>query len=110
MRRWLNALAAVVIVLLAVGLYKAKTDAAKARGHVRELQTSIADTQADMRALRAEIAHLESPARVEDLAEQHLDLQTGSEARALPESAMDSALPAPRAAPRGQNTKSGAPH
>jgi cell division protein FtsL len=96
MRRILHIIAAVLIVVLAIGLYKAKTDAAKTAAHVRELETAIADTEADMRALRAEIAHLESPARVEALAERHLGLETGAASATLPESAIDTRLPAPR--------------
>jgi cell division protein FtsL len=89
--------AAVLIVALAIGLYKAKTDAARTEAHVRELQTNLADTEAEMRALRAEIAHLESPERVEALARQHLGANVASESNALPETAIDQRLPAPRA-------------
>jgi len=96
LRRGLHIVAGVVIILLAVGLYKAKTDAAKTETRVRELQTEIADTEAAMRALRAEIAHLESPERVEAMAERHLGVTPGGEADALPESAIDARLPAPR--------------
>ncbi len=95
MKRWLHALAVVIIVVLAVGLYKAKTDASKAAAHVRELETQIGDAQSDLRALRAEIAHLESPARVEALADRHLELERGRQSAALPESAIDRELPAP---------------
>ena len=96
MRRWLHGIALVLIVVLAVGLYKAKTDAARTRTHVRELESQIAEAQSDMRALRAEIAHLESPARVEQLAQQQLGMRPGVESAALPESAIDQQLPAPR--------------
>lgn len=99
-RRSLHILAAVLIVLLAVGLYKAKSDASKAQAHVRDLQGQIEDTEADMRALRAEIAHLESPARVQDLAERELGVHVGSESTALPESAINERLPAPRSPAR----------
>lgn len=85
-----------LIVVLAIGLYKAKTDAAQTEARVRDLQAQVADTEAQMRALRAEIAHLESPARVEALAEQHLGANAGSESQALPENAIDERLPAPR--------------
>jgi cell division protein FtsL len=98
--RHLQIAAAVLIVVLAIGLYKAKTDAARTENHVRELQSQIDEREADMRALRAEIAHLESPARVETLAEQHLGSTTGASSAALPESALDSKLPAPQ--PRAQ--------
>lgn len=95
LRRALHIGAAVLIVVLAIGLYKAKTDAARTEARVRELQTDIADTEAQMRALRAEIAHLESPPRVEALARRHLGAAVASEAEALPESAIDARLPAP---------------
>jgi cell division protein FtsL len=95
-RRTLHIIAAILIVVLAVGLYKAKTDAAKAQAHVRDLESQIEDAEAGMRALRAEIAHLESPERVEGLAERHLGLNVGAESGALPESAIDQRLPAPR--------------
>lgn len=96
-RRSLHILAGVLIVVLVVGLYKAKSDAAKAQAHVRDLQGQIESTEADMRALRAEIAHLESPARVEALARRELNADVGSESAALPENAIDQHLPAPRA-------------
>ena len=96
MRRWLHVLGVIVIVVLVVGLYKAKTDASAARAHVRELENQIADTQADMRALRAEIARLESPEHVQELAAQHTELQPGRGGQTLPESAMDAKLPPPR--------------
>jgi cell division protein FtsL len=96
LKRGLQIAAAVLIVVLAIGLYKAKSDAARTEAHVQDLQRQIGDTEADMRALRAEIAHLESPERVEGLAERHLGLTVGAEGAALPESAIDQSLPAPR--------------
>lgn len=88
--------AGVLIVALAVGLYKAKTDAARTEAHVRQLQNQVDEREADMRALRAEIAHLESPARVEALAEEHLGARVGSESAALPVSAIANRLPPPQ--------------
>lgn len=87
--------AAVLIVALAIGLYKAKTDAASTETQVRQLQTQVDESEAELRALRAEIAHLESPARIEALAEEHLGSSVGSEGAALPEAAIASRLPAP---------------
>jgi cell division protein FtsL len=95
-RRALYAIAALIIVALAVGLYKAKTDAARTEAHVRQLQHEIAASEADLRALRAEIAELESPARIEALAEDHLGVVVGSESATLPESAIKQRLPPPR--------------
>jgi cell division protein FtsL len=90
--------AGLLIVVLAIGLYKAKTDAAKTEAHVNQLQDEIAESEAALRALRAEIARLESPARIEALAERHLGVSQGDEAPALPEAAIDVRLPPPRRA------------
>lgn len=100
--RLLQILAAVLIVVLVIGLYKAKTDASKTRAHVRELQTQVENSEADLRELRAEIAHLESPARVEELAKEHLHMTPGGENPALPEAQIDQRLPAPQARTRPQ--------
>jgi hypothetical protein len=83
LKRWGQLAAAVLIVVLAVGLYRAKSDAAK--------------TEADVRRLNGEIAELESPARIERLNEEQLGLTVGSESAALPESALADRLPAPQA-------------
>lgn len=89
--------AAVLIVALVVGVYKAKTDASRTEAHVRALQRQVADSEADIRALRADIAHQETPANIEQLARERLGVTAGSESHALPESAIDQQLPAPRA-------------
>ena len=98
LRRGAYAVAALIIVALVVGLYKAKTDAARTEAHVRQLQHQVEESEADLRALRAEIAALESPARIEALAEDHLGVRVGSEGAALPENAIKQRLPPPRPA------------
>lgn len=95
--RTLQVLAALVIVALAIGLYKAKSDAARTQAHVRQLESQIEEGEADLRALRAEIAELERPERIEALAEDRLGAIVGSESAALPEAAIDRRLPAPKA-------------
>lgn len=97
--RLFQAAAAILVVALAVGLYKAKTDAAHTEARVRALRTQVADTQANMRALRAEIARVESPANIEKMAEEHLGLVVGDQSAALPETAIDGQLPPPPQAP-----------
>jgi cell division protein FtsL len=87
--------AGVLIAVLVIGVYKAKTDAQKTEARVHELQAQVEETEADLRALRAEIAHLESPERIEQLAEQHLGVTPGGESAALPEEALNT-LPPPR--------------
>src|SRR6185312_2810428 len=94
--RALQIVAAIIVVVLVVGLYKAKSDASKAEAHVRQLHREIADTEAANRALNAEIAHLESPERVEQLAQEHLQLAPGGQSAALPETDLNARLPAPR--------------
>lgn len=100
--RGFHAVAALIIAALAVGLYKAKTDAARTETHVRQLQQQIEQSDADLRALRAEIAELESPGRIEELAESHLGAAVGSESAALPEAALAQRLPPPRRPRRGE--------
>lgn len=104
LRRLLQIVAAVLVVVLVIGLYKAKTDASKTQAHVRQLQTQVDESEADMRELRAEIAHLESPTRVEQLAQDRLHMTPGSQGAVLPESAIDQHLPAPRAGAQKQAT------
>lgn len=98
MRRWLPYLAVALILALTAALYKSKTDAQKTRGHIAELTEELKEDRADVRALRAEVAHLESPARIEELAKENLELRTGAEARRRAPDAMDEALPAPQRA------------
>jgi cell division protein FtsL len=96
LKRWLHIAAVVLIVLLAVGLYRAKSDAAKTEADVRRLHNEIAEREARLRELRAEIAELETPARIEQLNEEQLGLIVGGESTALPEAEIARRLPAPR--------------
>jgi hypothetical protein len=100
--RALQVVAAVLVAALAIGLYRAKSNAAKTESHVRELQLEIGEREATLRELRAEIAQRESPANVEALAEERLDGAVAGEGAALPESAIDERLPPPRARKAGQ--------
>jgi cell division protein FtsL len=98
LRRLWHVVGIALVVALVVGLYKAKTDAAHSQTHVRALQTEVQDEEARVRALRAEVARLESPENVERLARERLGLEPGAESDALPERALADALPPPRAA------------
>lgn len=96
--RGLQIVAAILVVVLVVGLYKAKTDAAQTQAHVHQLQDEISSAAADNRALRAEIAHLESPGHVARLAQDHgVDTAADAQSAALPQSAIADRLPPPRA-------------
>lgn len=101
--RGLQIAAAVLIVALAIGLYRAKSDAARTQAHVRELQQEIEEREAALRELRAEIAERESPANVERLAEDRLGASPGSAGAPLPETEIARRLPAPQA-PREPRT------
>lgn len=96
MRRALHIVMALLVIVLVVGLYKAKTDASKTEAHVSQLQHQIADEESDQRALKAEIAHLESPEHVQALAQDHLELTPAQQGQALPTSEINQRLPAPR--------------
>ncbi|MBC7768275.1 MAG: hypothetical protein H7124_05770 [Phycisphaerales bacterium] len=94
--RLLQIAAAVLVVVLAVGLYRAKSDASRTHAHVLELQNEIQEREATLRELRAEIAERESPANVEALAEDRLGVGPGSGAATLPEAEIARRLPAPQ--------------
>ena len=95
-KRVLQIAGAVIVVALVIGLYRAKSDAAKTEAHVQALQAEVSEREAGLRALRADIAEQESPANIERLAEERLGAVVGSESAALPESALDDRLPPPQ--------------
>ncbi len=73
-RFWFNSLAALTALLLAVALYRAKSEADAVRARVVALEAQIAHTRAETKVLAAEGAVLDSPARVERLARRHLNM------------------------------------
>ena len=97
LKRWMQIGAALLVVVLAVGLYRAKSDAAKTEADVRRLTDEIAEREARLRELRADIAEQESPARIERLNEDRLGHVVGGESAALPEREIVNRLPAPEA-------------
>jgi hypothetical protein len=96
LKRWLQIGAGVLIVVLAIGLYRAKSDAARTEAEVRRLNGEIAEREARVRELRADIAEQESPARIEQLNQDRLGHVVGSESAALPENQIANRLPAPQ--------------
>ncbi|MBL8549489.1 MAG: hypothetical protein JNJ73_05855 [Hyphomonadaceae bacterium] len=93
MRHWFPIAAILVILALAFGLYKSKTDAEAARARIADLSAEVSETRAEVRALRAEAAHLESPAHIEALASENLPPAPPAQVR--PERDL-AGLPAPR--------------
>jgi cell division protein FtsB len=96
LKHWFQIAAGLLIVVLAVGVYRAKSDAARKETEVHRLTAEVAEREARLRELRAEIAERESPARIEELNEERLGLVVGGESAALPESELARRLPAPQ--------------
>ncbi len=61
-------------VILTVGLYFVKTRAQTAKTEASQLLRKVEAEQKAVKLLRAELAHLESPDRLSDLAERELGL------------------------------------
>lgn len=55
------------LLVLVTGVYLAKAGAGREAGRVAEVDEEIADEGRKLRLLRAEVAHLETPARLERL-------------------------------------------
>jgi cell division protein FtsL len=81
MMKFFNLAAFVLAVALAIGLYRMKTEADTARARVVELERQVASAKAELKTLAAEVAVLESPARVEALAKQRLGLAPATPAQ-----------------------------
>lgn len=74
MTRVINMLAVIVLVAVAFGLYRAKTEARGDRARVAALELQLAEAHENVLILRNEIAHLERPERLRELARDHLGL------------------------------------
>jgi len=74
MTRVINVLAVIVLVAVAFGLYRAKTEAKGDRARVAQLELQLAEAHENVLILRNEIAHLESPERLRELARDRLGL------------------------------------
>ena len=86
-----------LLILLAFGVYLAKTDAGRERARIAQIERQIADEKRQLKLLRAEVAHLEQPQRLEQLSSQ-LGLQAVDGTReARPETLRDIVAPAEKA-------------
>jgi hypothetical protein len=87
-----------LVVVLAFGVYLAKTQAGREWAKISVKERQIAQEKRKIKLLRAEVAHLEQPDRLEQLA-GHLGLQAVDGTReARPETLRDIVDPAERAA------------
>jgi cell division protein FtsL len=100
MGKTFNIIAACLIVILAVGLYKAKSEADRMRAEVAKLEAEVATARSEVKTMAAEAAYLESPKRVESLARSELGLTPAKPGQVRPISEIDKALP-PAKPPKG---------
>ena len=96
--RWFTPMAIALIAVMAVGVFKAKSDAASARKRVAVLEKQVAAARDEARGLAAEVQYLENPRRIEALARCELgmapaDRQQRKSAEQLP--ALEAPSPAP---------------
>jgi cell division protein FtsL len=80
-RRWFDIIAILLIVALAVGLYRTKVEADAARARIAKLERDVGDARAQVRTLAAEAAYLSSPERIEGLARERLGLRPATPAQ-----------------------------
>ena len=101
--RVVDLLALTVLLALAFGVYAFKTLAGRESADIADVQHQIVDEQKRVRLLKAEIAHLEDPSRIERLSTQYMglkpvDAKREAAAEALPQIAGQAAVAAPPAA------------
>jgi cell division protein FtsL len=59
-----------VLLALVLGVYMAKTFAGRERAQIASVEQQIVDEKVRVRLLKAEVAYLEQPSRIEKLAQQ----------------------------------------
>ena len=62
------------LTTVVLGVYFSKAHAGRESAEIGDVDQQIAETQRRVRLLSAEVAHLESPARIETLSQQYLGL------------------------------------
>ena len=73
--RAVNLAAGLTVLVLALGVYAFKADTGKESTRIFEVEQSIAEESKAVHLLRAEVAHLEQPERLERLSAAYLGLQ-----------------------------------
>jgi cell division protein FtsL len=101
---------AAVLLVLVLAVYLAKTGAGGKRADIDKVQQQITAEQAQIRLLRAEVASLEQPERLEALSSQYLGLQPVPAKHEVPAeslgelAALVTAVPAKPASAAGADT------
>jgi hypothetical protein len=111
--RVIDIAALVTCLALALTVYAFKTSAGAQRTDITDIESQIRDETRQVRLLRAEIAHLESPDRLERLAGQYagqvpISARQEVTAAALPQVAIAQAAPRKAAAPQAAAPKAAA--
>ncbi|WP_165189322.1 cell division protein FtsL [Caulobacter soli] len=60
----------IILLVLVLGVYMAKTFAGRERAQIASVEQQIVDEKVRVRLLKAEVAYLEQPRRIEQLAQQ----------------------------------------
>jgi cell division protein FtsL len=94
--RWFVPVALALALVMAIGVFKAKTDAAAARKRVAEKELAVAAKRDEARGLAAEVQFLENPRRIEALARRELAMAPATPDQKKPASeAFPASPPAP---------------
>jgi len=72
------------LVVLVLGVYAAKTDAGREGATISGVERQISDERRMLRLLKAELAHLEEPSRLQRLSSDYLGLKPVAAAREAP--------------------------
>jgi|TARA_R110000868_G_scaffold53249_5_gene167352 hypothetical protein len=75
MIRTFNAIALVVAIALAGALYVAKTEAKNSQERLEGIQSQLVEERRQINVLNVEIAHLEDPERLRQLARRYLGFE-----------------------------------
>lgn len=68
--RWIEIIGVTLVAVMIVSVYAAKAAAARESSRIAELERDIRENRQRVRLLRAEVARLEQPARLENLSRQ----------------------------------------
>jgi hypothetical protein len=106
--------ALIVFLALALAVYAFKTSAGAERSDIADVETQIRDARRDVRLLRAEVAHLESPDRLERLSTRYagqapVNVKQEVDPAALPQLAQGAQSPASNAASNAVAAAAGSP-
>jgi cell division protein FtsL len=79
--------------VLALGVYKSKSDARAARARLATLEEKVAEQREIARSLRAEAQYLQNPKRIEELARTELGMAPAAHAQQRELSSLDKPAP-----------------